>query len=136
MKTILITISFMFLFGACRAQETETSDTTVYDAVDQEPVPVGGLAKFYAYLGKSIRLTDTLRKDVNVQTALFIEFIVEKDGSISHARILKDTSPSTGKSAIESLSRFPKWTPGSLQGRTVRVRYRIKSIIELQMEDK
>lgn len=139
MKPILITIVLASLFLRANAQKPDTlkgySDTSIYYAPEVEPAFPGGVGEFYAYLAKNIKTADTLRRDVNVQTILFIEMIIEKDGSISHVKILKDTSPSTSVSAIKVLSESPKWTPGMLHGKPVRVKYKIKSTIEFQQDD-
>jgi len=141
MKLTLITIAFVAVCSLTKAQKSDTlkeaaPDTTIYSTPEVEPTFLGGIEKFYAYLFQNIRTVGTLSKDVDVQSTLLMEMIIEKDGSITHVKILKDTSPSASASAIKALNESPKWVPGMLYGRPVRVRYKIRLIIEFQTDGK
>jgi periplasmic protein TonB len=56
-----------------------------------------------------------------VQGRVFVQFVIEKDGSISNVKVLRSVDPELDKEAIRVIEASPKWTPGKQQGRPVRV---------------
>ncbi|WP_269241563.1 energy transducer TonB [Flavobacterium limnophilum] len=54
---------------------------------------------------------------------VYVTFIIEKDGSISDVKVLRDVGFGTGKEAIRVLELCPKWTPGRQNGKNVRCSY-------------
>ena len=61
----------------------------------------------------------------NESGRVVVNFVVEKDGSISNERIVRSVSPSLDKEALRIVSSMPKWNPGKQNGIPVRVRYEI-----------
>ena len=57
------------------------------------------------------------------QSKIFVQFVVERDGSLSNYKILRDAGSGTGEEAIRVLSLSPKWTPGKMGDLTVRTLY-------------
>ncbi len=93
----------------------------VFTAVEQEPKFPGD---FGAYLARNIRYPAVDRNN-NVQGKVFIQFIVEADGSLSDFKILRAPSLTLGDEAIRVLSSSPKWIPGYQNGKAVRVMYTV-----------
>jgi protein TonB len=60
-----------------------------------------------------------------VQGSVVIDFVVEKDGSLSGAYAVKSLEHTIDSSAIACIYSMPKWTPGMLNGQLVRVKYEI-----------
>ena len=54
-----------------------------------------------------------------------VQFVVEKDGSITEAEVLKDIGGSCGREVLRVVDSMPTWIPGSQQGRKVRVMFRL-----------
>ena len=52
-----------------------------------------------------------------------VQFIIEKDGSISNPKIKKSVTPKLDAEAIRLVKAMPKWKPGKEKGKTVRVKY-------------
>ena len=50
-----------------------------------------------------------------------VQFVIEKDGSVTSVHILRDIGGGCGKEALRVVSNLPKWTPGLQRGRPVRV---------------
>ncbi|MDD3004250.1 energy transducer TonB [Flavobacterium sp.] len=89
--------------------------------VDVKPNFPGGMKEFYNFLGKNYRIPKTK----NLNGKVMVECIVEKDGSLSNFKILRDLGNDTGKEAIRVLKKSPKWIPGQHKGKDVRVKYLI-----------
>lgn len=56
---------------------------------------------------------------------MLIQFVVEKDGSISNAEVVKSVHELLDSEALRCVSAMPAWTPGTQQGKPVRIRYTI-----------
>ncbi|HZX57410.1 MAG TPA: energy transducer TonB [Mucilaginibacter sp.] len=121
MKQILITIAFIAICSLAQAQQTDTTQK-IFTAVEQEPSPAGGMAKFYEYLGTNTKYPDSAVKK-RIEGKVFITFVVENDGSLTNVKILRGVSPDIDAEATRVVSTAPKWTPGMQNGRAVRVQY-------------
>jgi protein TonB len=55
-----------------------------------------------------------------IQGRVIIQFIVEKDGSISSAKYIRGVDPSLDKEAMRIVNAMPKWVPGKQKGESVR----------------
>ncbi|WP_431242753.1 energy transducer TonB [Flavobacterium sp. P21] len=60
---------------------------------------------------------------------VYAMFIIEKDGSLSDIKILRDIGYETVAEAIRVIKLFPKWSPGKLNNKTVRALYSIPMVI-------
>lgn len=109
-------------------------DTSIYTTVEHEPEFPGGKAAFSKYLWKNVHLSK-IASNESIQTKLILEIIIEKDGCISRISILKNTSPKVDEQSLQILKNSPRWKPGMIKNKPVRVRYKIPMIIELQEGD-
>lgn len=101
----------------------EPVDTNeIYIVVEEEPEFPGGIQALADYLRDNIKYPEACRKD-SIQGRVFIRFVVEKDGSISGAKVLKGVHELLDAEAMRVISAMPKWKPGKLSGKTVRVQY-------------
>jgi protein TonB len=123
MKKLLFLIICNVAFQNTKAQSepiapAPTEENTVYNSAGLEIKPEfkGGLSKFYEYIAKNYRTPDV--PGLNGQ--LMISFVVEKDGSITDIKVLKDLGYGTGEEAIRILKKCPKWTPAEQKGKKVR----------------
>ena len=73
-----------------------------------------------------------IAREVGVQGTAVIRFIVETDGSISNAEIMRDPGAGTGAEALRVVRSMPTWQPGEQRGRKVRVQYNLPVRFRLQ----
>jgi protein TonB len=106
----------------------------VYESVEQEPAFPGGIQKFYDYLGKSIRYPAVDREN-NVTGKVFVQFVVERDGSLTDVKALRGPSQTLQDEAARAVKASPKWTPGVQNGRKVRVQYTVPVSFTLSGSD-
>ena len=59
------------------------------------------------------------------------ELGTEKDGSISNVYVVREVDPDLDKEAVRLISSMPKWTPGKLKGKVVRVSMRVPVVFRL-----
>lgn len=93
-------------------------DNTVYNAVEVRPEFPGGIQKFYDFVGKNYRAPEE-----DIKGRVFVQFVVEKDGSLTDIKVVRDLGYGTGAEAIRVLKKSPKWKAGIQNGRPVRVLY-------------
>ncbi len=90
--------------------------------VEKEPEFKGGISEFYRFLGQNIKYTENMLRR-NVQGKVYISLTVEKDGSLSDIKTVKDIGYGAADEAIRVLKLSPNWEPGYQNGQRVRVRY-------------
>lgn len=103
------------------------NDDKIYNAVEVKPDFPGGITKFYAYFTKNFKAPEGEELNGKIQCT----FVVEKDGSVTDIKILRDLGYGTGKEAKRVLENSPKWKPGIQNGRPVRVQYNLPISIVL-----
>ena len=125
MKTILaICISFL-AFSSAYSQSTAPppppSSDKVFTFVQQRPNFPGDVGK---WLGDNIVYPPDAIKN-NIQGTVYIQFIVERDGSVSSVKVMRGVpgGNSLDNEALRVVSSMPNWTPGMQDGHTVRVSY-------------
>jgi len=101
-------------------------DKNVYTngTIEIEPSPIGGMDKFYSFLGAKIKYPEPA-KEVGTQGRVVLTFVVEKDGSLTDIKAIRDPGNGLGDEAIRVLKLAPRWKPGVQNGRNVRVQYTI-----------
>jgi TonB family protein len=96
----------------------------IFTAVEHVPAFPGGLPAFYTYLNKNIKYPAKAREN-GAQGRVIISFVVEKDGSLTNARVVRSVEKDIDKEALRVIKLSPKWSPGMQNGKTVRVAYSV-----------
>ena len=105
-------------------KEEVSADNTIHDVAEQMPSFPGGQAAMMNYVSKSIRYP-AVAEESGIQGRVIVSFVVEKDGSISGAKVVKGLDPSLDKEALRIIRSMPRWTPGRQGGKPVRVKYSV-----------
>ena len=106
-------------------------ENKVFDIVEQQPLFPGGPAALMKYLSENTKYP-VVAQENGVQGRVTVQFVVEKDGSISDVHVLRGVDPSLDKEAVRVVKSMPRWTPGKQNGTTVRVNYRLPVLFRLQ----
>ena len=106
-------------------------ENKVFDIVEQQPLFPGGTAALMKYLSENTKYP-VVAQENGVQGRVTVQFVVEKDGSISDVHVLRGVDPSLDKEAVRVVKSMPRWTPGKQNGITVRVNYRVPVLFRLQ----
>lgn len=86
-------------------------DTAIYSVVKQKPEYPGGAKALYTYLGKNIKYPEKAQKD-GVEGTVYVEFIIEKDGSLSDVGVLRGFDKECDAEAVRVVKSLPDWKPG------------------------
>ena len=106
-------------------------ENKVFDIVEQQPLFPGGPVALMKYLSENTKYP-VVAQENGVQGRVTVQFVVEKDGSISDVHVLRGVDPSLDKEAVRVVKSMPRWTPGKQNGITVRVNYRVPVLFRLQ----
>lgn len=106
-------------------------ENKVFDIVEQQPLFPGGPAALMKYLSENTKYP-VVAQENGVQGRVTVQFVVEKDGSISDVHVLRGVDPSLDKEAVRVVKSMPRWTPGKQNGSAVRVKYQVPVTFRLQ----
>ena len=109
-----------------------TNEAVNSAVLDKMPEFPGGMAKFYSYVGNNFQRPEL---DVERTLKVYVSFVIERDGSITDIKVLNDPGYGLGKEAIRVLKSIKaKWTPGILNGKTVRTAYNLPITIKTEVD--
>lgn len=114
-----------------KAADKDTLDNPIFEVVEQMPeFPDGGMPALMEYFSKNIKYPEAAMKK-GTQGRVTVQFVVEKDGSIANAKVLRGIDPELDKEAVRVTSMMPKWKPGMQKGQAVNVKYTIPVMFRL-----
>lgn len=113
-------------------EEEDPEEQTIFEVVEQMPeFPNGGMAGLMQFLSKNIKYP-TIAQENGIQGRVTVQFVVNKDGSIVDAKVLRGVDPYLDKEALRVVNSMPKWKPGMQRGKPVRVKYTVPVMFRLQ----
>ena len=128
-KVLIIMLTMLFGFSITKAQAQ--GKDKVYDIVEVMPQYPGGMPELMQYLAKNIKYPVQAQKK-GIEGRVTVRFIVEKDGSISNVTVVRHIHPLLDKEAVRVIKAMPKWSPGMLNGKPVRVKFNIPVAFRLK----
>lgn len=99
--------------------------------IETMPEFPGGQGALLQYLAKSIKYP-VIAQENGIQGRVSCSFVVNKDGSIVDAEVIRGVDPSLDKEALRVINSMPKWSPGKQRGKPVRVKYTVPVTFRLQ----
>lgn len=110
-----------------------TEDNGVYNTASVEVMPdyPGGIQKFLQWVADNYRYPPAAQ-EAGVSGRMIVQFVVEKDGSLTDIQVPRDLGYGTGEVAKKLLAKSKKWKPGVQNGRNVRVQYTLPLMLQMQ----
>ena len=136
-KTYLIILSsvlvLVFAVSSCGNNKKPGSDENmVYQEVDSMPVFAGGDQEIINFIANNTKYPEEA-KEKNITGKVIVRFVVEKDGSVAGAEIMKSVDPLLDAEALRVVASLPKFEkPAKKDGKTVSVYYMIPISFALQ----
>jgi len=106
---------------------------TIYNVVEVAPEFPGGMDQMAKYLSENIKYPEEA-KDKGISGRVFINFVIEKDGSVTEVKVMRSVDPIVDNEAVRVVKSMPKWKPGMQKGKPVRVSYVLP--INFKLDDK
>ena len=95
----------------------------------------GGHIALVEYLSKNIKFPKEKEKE-NVRARVVASFTVDKDGSITDAKIVRSQGEAFDNEALRVINGMPKWIPGTQNGKAVSVKYTLPITFSTTDSDK
>lgn len=108
----------------------DTTKNVVYDVTETLPQFPGGQEMMMKYLAANIKYPASAVK-AKKQGRVIVTFVIQKDGSVTNARIARSVDPELDAEALRIVKAMPNWTPGTQDGKPVNVKYTIPVIFSL-----
>ena len=112
-------------------EEEEIVEAEVFIVVEEMPEFPGGPAKMLEYIQKNVKYP-MMARESDIQGRVFVNFVVEPDGSISNVNVMRGIGGGCDEEAVRVVNSMPKWKPGKQRGSAVRVSFTVPIIFKLQ----
>ena len=102
-------------------EEEKEDINQIFLVVEETAAPQGGMPAFYEFVGKKLKYPAQARR-MGIEGKVFVEFVIERDGSITDVKAIKGIGAGCDEEAVRVLQSAPKWKPGKQRGKPVRQR--------------
>ena len=102
--------------------EDEVVEQEIFKIVEEMPSFPGGEQKLMKYVSDNVKYPQIAR-ETGIQGRVFVNFVVEPDGSVSNVSVLRGIGGGCDEEAMRVVKNMPKWKPGKQRGKAVRVQY-------------
>lgn len=111
-------------------------DDEVFMVVEQMPVFENGIeGEFPKWIASNLQYPKEATEK-GIQGKVFVQFVIEKDGSVSNAKVMRGVAPAHDKEALRVVMSSPKWKPAMQNGKNVRVYWTTPVIFNVIEEKK
>ena len=108
----------------------EADDDNIYEVVEENAMFPGGENECYKWLSEHIKYP-AIAQEQGIQGRVFVQFVVNRDGSIVDVKVLRSPDPSLSKEAERVVKMMPKWKPARQGNKTVRSRFTLPVMFRL-----
>ena len=112
-------------------EEEEVKEKVIFQVVEEMPEFPGGMSEAMKFLAKNIKYP-VAAQQAKIEGRVIVQFVVERDGSISDIHAMRGVNPDLDAEAIRVVSLMPKWKPGKQRGKAVPVKFTMPIIFRLQ----
>jgi len=102
--------------------EEEIAETEIFTVVEESPQYPGGDEARIKFLQENISYPQIARES-SIQGTVYVTFVVERDGTITDVRILREIGGGCDDEAVRVVQKMPRWIPGKQRGKPVRVQF-------------
>ncbi|MCX6229939.1 MAG: TonB family protein [Bacteroidetes bacterium] len=116
--------------GLSENGESEVEEGEILMVVEENPSFPGGDGARIKFL-QNYTLYPKIARERNIQGTVYIEFVIEKDGSVNKVKLLNSIGGGCDEEAIRIVKAMPHWIPGRQKGKAVRVLFHMPIIFSL-----
>ncbi len=133
--------SYQITFGQASTSEKSpiSADTSkIFEIVEAQPEFPGGPNAMMAFISSNVMYPEIALEN-GIEGTVVVQFVIEKDGSITDIKVVRDPGGGLGREAERVIKEMPKWSPGRQKGEPVRVkmsapiRFRLKRDIPMKV---
>lgn len=148
-RIIILSASLLLGFGIVSAQNNGTDSTTIKsaqpiqhstDSTAEEPIFIvtekgaefpGGYKSMFQFISQNLHYPP-LAIENDVQGKVILSFVVEKDGTLSNIKVLRDIGGGCAQEAVRVVKLMPRWTPAEQNGKPVRSQFNLPINFQIQ----
>ncbi|MCE1201791.1 MAG: energy transducer TonB [Bacteroidia bacterium] len=112
-------------------EEEEIVEQEIFTIVESMPEFPGGQQAMLEFIARNIKYPP-LARESGIQGRVFVNFVVEPDGSVSNVKVIRGIGGGCDEEAIRVVQSMPKWVPGRQRGKPVRVSFNLPVRFTLQ----
>ncbi len=130
-KTIKLYVAFLLVLTLqCNLSTAQSNahPTSSFTYVEQMPTPPYNINE---YIAQNMHYPELAREN-GIEGKVVIEFIVNKNGSISDAKVVRGIGGGCDEEALRIINGMPAWKPGMQKGAPINVRYSLPIAFKLQ----
>lgn len=107
-----------------KAKPAGTNDTedVIYQFVEEMADFPGGEKAMIDHLATHT-VYPAIAREKMIEGTVYVQFIVEKDGTITNVEVKRSTAPELNEAALAAVRSMPRWNPGKQRGKAVRLMY-------------
>ena len=126
------TEDFQIVVPTAAPEEEAVEEIPVFNAEEMPTFQGGDLNTFRTWVQGRLQYP-RLASENNIQGTVTLQFVIERDGSLSNITVLASPDKSLTDEAIRVLNSSPKWEPGKQRNRPVRVYYILPVVYQLSL---
>jgi TonB family protein len=109
----------------------EENNDIIFTVVEVMPEYPGGIEAMMKFIAQNIKYPEQAKSN-QIEGRVFINFVVEADGSVSGVNVLRGIGGGCDEEAVRVAEMMPRWTPGYQRGQAVRVSFNLPVKFELE----
>ena len=115
-------------------EKREDEEQVIFQVVEEMPSFPGGMRECMMFLGRNIKYP-VLAQKAKIEGRVIVQFVVDKDGSISDTKVVRSVSPELDAEALRVVGMMPKWNPGKQRGKAVAVKYTMPIMFSIHKDE-
>ena len=127
-------LKLQFVLSKERIKQFSEKPSDVYMSVNQMPIFPGGLTGIRNFLSMNIKYpSEALERRITGK--VYVNFVIDEEGKVGNIKILKGVHFSLDEEAIRVVGLMPKWEPGRMDGKPVKVAYTVPISFNMVFND-
>ena len=102
----------------------EEEEQTIFIVVEESASFPGGIQEMMNFIKNNLKYPQQAR-ETGTQGKVFVSFVVERDGSLTDVKVLRDIGSGCGEEAVRVVKSMPKWKPAKQRGKPVRMQFNL-----------
>lgn len=111
-----------------------SKDTTVYRVVQETAKFPGGDQALLEFITANLNYPK-IAKEKGIEGRVYVELVINEDGAVTNAEAKLSPDPLLTKEAIRLVNSLPKWIPGKMDGKAVKVRFTMPVTFRLPVKE-
>jgi TonB family protein len=103
-------------------KKVSSTDSSIYNVPEEMPQYPGGTSALLSFIGANLKYPADAKEN-KVEGKVFIQFVVNSEGKVQDAKVVKRLSSSCDNEALRVVNMMGRWIPGKQKGKPVNVKY-------------